>query len=87
MTLRALRSLKSLNNSKLLDSARDVIYIRLLHLTCEFAGYNKKYSFGLLTFDTTTPDPEVTYQIISIDDEVIWKFSLKRSQLTYETGE
>jgi alkaline phosphatase D len=49
-------------------------------------GYNKKCSFGLLTFDTTKSDPEVTYQIISIDDEVIWKFSLKKSQLMYETG-
>jgi alkaline phosphatase D len=45
-------------------------------------SYNKKCSFGLLTFDTTKLDPEVIYQIISIDDEVIWKFSLKRSQLT-----
>jgi alkaline phosphatase D len=50
-------------------------------------GYNKKCSFGLLTFDTTKSDPEVTYQIISIDNEVIWKFTLKKSQLTYETGE
>jgi len=45
-------------------------------------GYNKKCSFGLLTFDTTKTDPEVTYQIISIDDEVIWKLTLKKSQLT-----
>jgi alkaline phosphatase D len=50
-------------------------------------GYNKKCSFGLLTFDTTTTDPEVTYQIISIDDEVIWELSLKKSQLTNDTGE
>ena len=50
-------------------------------------GYNKKCSFGLLTFDTTKTDPEVTYQIISIDDEVIWKLKLNKSQLTYETGE
>jgi len=38
MTLRALRSLKSLHNSKLLDSARDVIYNCVLHLPCEFAN-------------------------------------------------
>jgi alkaline phosphatase D len=46
-------------------------------------GYNQKCSFGLLTFDTTKTDPEVTYQIINIDDEVIWELSLKKSQLTH----
>ncbi|MGB2866357.1 MAG: alkaline phosphatase D family protein, partial [Sedimentisphaerales bacterium] len=46
-------------------------------------GYNQKCSFGLLTFDTMKTDPEVTYQIINIDDEVIWKLSLKKSQLTH----
>jgi alkaline phosphatase D len=46
-------------------------------------GYNKKCSFGLLTFDTTKSDPEVTYQIISIDDGIIWKLSLEKSQLTH----
>jgi len=46
-------------------------------------GYNKKCSFGLLTFDTTKTDPEVTYQIISIDNELIWEFTLKKSQLTH----
>ena len=33
-------------------------------------GYNEKQSYGLLTFDTTKPDPTVTYRIVSIDDEV-----------------
>jgi hypothetical protein len=46
-------------------------------------GYNKKCSFGLLTFDTMKTDPEVTYQIINIDGELIWEFSLKKSQLTH----
>jgi alkaline phosphatase D len=45
-------------------------------------GYNKKCSFGRLQFDTTIPDPQVTYKIISIDNEVVYTFSLKRSQLT-----
>jgi len=45
-------------------------------------GYNKKCSFGRLQFDTTIPDPQVTYKIISIDNEVIYTFSLKKSQLT-----
>ena len=44
-------------------------------------GYNQKCSFGLLTFDTTKPDPELTYQIISIDNEVINTLTLKKSQL------
>jgi alkaline phosphatase D len=47
-------------------------------------GYNKKCSFGLLRFDTTIPDPQVTYKIINIDNEVIYTFSLKRSQLTHK---
>jgi alkaline phosphatase D len=46
-------------------------------------GYNRKCSFGLLTFDTTKTDPEVTYQIISIDNELIWEFTLRKSQLTH----
>jgi len=50
-------------------------------------GYNKKCSFGLLTFDTTKSDPEVTYQIISIDDEVIWELTLKKSRLTHDKAE
>jgi hypothetical protein len=50
-------------------------------------GYNKKCSFGLLTFDTTITDPEVTYQIINIDDEVIRELSLKKSQLTHGKAE
>jgi len=50
-------------------------------------GYNKKCSFGLLTFDTTKPDPQVIYQIINIDNEVIYNLSLKKSQLTHKKAE
>jgi alkaline phosphatase D len=46
-------------------------------------SYNKKQSFGLLDFDTTKPDPEVTYRIISIDDELIHTFTVKLSQITH----
>jgi alkaline phosphatase D len=46
-------------------------------------GYNEKCSFGLLTFDTTREDPQVTYQIVNIDNEIIHEFSLKRSQLAH----
>lgn len=47
-------------------------------------GYNEKCSFGLLTFDTTLPDPQLTYQIINIDNEPIHTLTLKKSQLTAE---
>ncbi len=47
-------------------------------------GYNEKCSFGLLTFDTTIPDPQVSYQIINIDNEVIHTLSLKKRQLTHK---
>lgn len=48
-------------------------------------GYNKKCSFGMLQFDTTMSDPQVSYKIINIDKEVIYTFSLKRSQLTHNS--
>lgn len=46
-------------------------------------GYNKKCSFGLLTFDTTIADPRITYQIVNIDDEIIEELLLRKSQLTH----
>jgi alkaline phosphatase D len=46
-------------------------------------GYNKKCSFGLLTFDTTLADPEVTFQIVNIDNEIINTLRLRKSQLTF----
>ena len=46
-------------------------------------GYNEKQSFGLLTFDTTLPDPVVTYQIYSIDNELIYTLDVKRSEISY----
>jgi len=45
-------------------------------------SYNEKQSVGLLTLDTTKPDPEVTYEIYTIDDEKVHSFTLKKSQLT-----
>ena len=47
-------------------------------------GYNKKCSFGLLTFDTSAPEPTITHKIISIDNELIHTFSLSRSRLTHK---
>jgi len=45
-------------------------------------SYNASQSFGLLSFDTTKPDPEVTYTIINIDGEEVHTFTVRRSQLT-----
>jgi len=46
-------------------------------------GYNEKQSFGLLTFDTRQPDPTVTYQIVSIDNEIIHSLAIKRSEISH----
>ena len=45
-------------------------------------GYNEKCTFGRLRFDTTLSDPEVTYDIITIDNEIVHSFPLKLSQIT-----
>lgn len=44
-------------------------------------SYNKKDSFGRLTIDTTKADPEVTYQIFNIDNELIETLKIRGSQL------
>jgi alkaline phosphatase D len=48
-----------------------------------FFVYNKKCSLGKLVFDTTKPDPEVTFQIVSIDNEKIDSLTLKKSELSH----
>jgi len=47
-------------------------------------GYNKKPSFGLLSFDTTLPDPTVTFQIINIDNEAVHSLTLKKSDISHK---
>ncbi len=47
-------------------------------------GYNEKQSFGLLTFDTTLPDPTITYQIVSIDNEIVHELMIKRSEISHK---
>jgi alkaline phosphatase D len=47
-------------------------------------GYNKKPSFGLLSFDTTAADPTVTFTIISIDNERIHSLTLKQSEISHK---
>jgi len=46
-------------------------------------SYNEKCSFGLLSFDTTTADPTVTYQIINIDDELIHTHTVRLSEISH----
>jgi alkaline phosphatase D len=50
-------------------------------------GYNEKCSFGLLSFDTTLPDPRVTYQIVNIDGQKVDTLPLLRSELTVRSKE
>ncbi|VAX23253.1 hypothetical protein MNBD_IGNAVI01-1752 [hydrothermal vent metagenome] len=45
-------------------------------------GYNAKQVFGLLTFDTTKPNPTVTFDAYSIDNEKVFSMTLKLSDLT-----
>jgi alkaline phosphatase D len=56
------------------------------HGTMEAAifSYNKKQSFGLVSFDTTAADPTVKYEVITIDGEKTHEIELKRSQLKHE---
>ena len=44
-------------------------------------GYNKTCSFGLMHFDTTRPDPEVRFECVDIDGNVVERHLLKRSSL------
>lgn len=45
-------------------------------------SYNAKCLFGQLLFDTTLADPQVTYRIVTIDDEPVYTLTLNKSQLT-----
>ena len=44
-------------------------------------SYNEGNLFGLLTFDFTLDDPEVTFSCINQDNESVYDLTLKRSQL------
>jgi alkaline phosphatase D len=46
-------------------------------------GYNRKNSFGLVRFNTTVGDPEVTYNIVDIDGEIHHSLTIKLSQLSH----
>jgi len=44
-------------------------------------SYNRGNFFGMLNFDFTKSDPEMTFQCITIDKESVYSLTLKRSQL------
>jgi len=46
-------------------------------------GYNKQCSFGLLRFNTKKSDPELTYDVVNIENEVIHTLKVKRSELNF----
>ena len=50
-------------------------------------SYNLKDSFGLLTFDTAGEDPHATYQIYSIDDELIETLVIPHADLAVSSKE
>lgn len=56
-----------------------------IHPTMEKAGaifsYNDPQSFGLVTFDTTASDPDVTYEVVNINGEKPHAITVKRSEL------
>jgi len=47
--------------------------------------YNDKCSFGLISFDTTRDNPQVTYEIVNIDGQSVHTLTLQRSELTFST--
>jgi alkaline phosphatase D len=47
-------------------------------------GYNEKQSFGLLSFDSTKADPTVTFDIVSIDNEIIHRLTIRHSEISHE---
>jgi alkaline phosphatase D len=48
--------------------------------------YNDKCSFGMLSFDSKADDPQVKYQIVSIDGEIVHALTIKKSALTMRDG-
>ena len=50
-------------------------------------SYNLKDSFGLLAFETAREDPRVTYQIYSIDDELVETLVIRHADLAVKRGQ
>ena len=49
-------------------------------------GHNQTCSFGHMRFDTTLEDPQVQFDAVTIDGEIVHTYTLKRSALTFATG-
>ena len=49
-------------------------------------GYDEKQSYGLVRFDTTSPEPTVTYEIVNIDDQTIHSLTIPLSEISHGTG-
>ncbi|MDP6545455.1 MAG: alkaline phosphatase D family protein [Phycisphaerae bacterium] len=45
-------------------------------------SYNKGHFFGMLNFDLTKSDPEMTFACVTIDKKTVYTLTLKKSQLT-----
>ncbi len=50
-------------------------------------GYNKTCSFGLMRFNTRASDPQVTFECISIDGDVLHQHELRASQLKFQPSD
>jgi alkaline phosphatase D len=46
-------------------------------------GYNAKQCFALLTFDLPAPDPVLTFQALSIDNEEVGRVEVKLSEISH----
>jgi alkaline phosphatase D len=44
-------------------------------------GYNEKCSFGLLNFDTTRADPQLTFDVVNIDGQTVHSLVIHKSEL------
>ncbi len=47
-------------------------------------GYNEKCSFGIIDINILSDDPTISYSIFSIDNELIHKITVMKSQLTFK---
>jgi alkaline phosphatase D len=45
-------------------------------------GFDNEYAFGEFTFNTSLPDPEVTFRLVHEEGRILYELTLKRSQLT-----
>ena len=72
---RRMRRFKSIGHAQLFLSVHGTMKNALF-------SYNAKQSFGRVTFDTTAADPQVTYDVRTIDGEDVHSLTVKRSQLS-----